>query len=110
MQKKFPVLTVYPVKTQGAKLKMELTRKQFILGVISSVFLGAKAVGEAEGSQSMTTKILTLKDVVGLEVYKKAGLQKLTFDEQMVLADWINDYMNFISKSIEEDCRKGLIK
>jgi hypothetical protein len=89
---------------------MELTRKQFILSVISSIFLGAKAIGEAEGSQSMTTKVLTLKDVVGDKVYRKAGLQKLTFDEQMILANWINDYMNFISKSIEEDCRKGLIK
>ena len=59
---------------------------------------------------AMTTKILTLEDMVGSEVYRKAGLQKLTDAEQTAFANWINEYMKFIAKSVEDDCRRGLIK
>jgi hypothetical protein len=58
----------------------------------------------------VTTRVVTLEDMMGKDTFRKAGLQKLSDAEQLVLTEWINDYMNTLLKSVEEDCRRGLIK
>lgn len=59
---------------------------------------------------SMTQKIITLEGVVGLDVYKKAGLSKLTRDEQRVLQEFIERYGKSIAQSVENDCKSGKIR
>lgn len=58
----------------------------------------------------MTTKLITLEGLVGSDFYKKAGLAKLTEEEQRLLAEWIDRAMNNLAKSVERDCRRGLMK
>ncbi len=87
---------------------MKITRKLFLEGSLvmlaSAVLTG---VSYKEGN-AMMQRVVNLRDMVGPNVYQKAGLHKLSETERMALSDWINDYMNQISKSIEEDCRKKL--
>ncbi|MCA1987896.1 MAG: hypothetical protein LDL07_01955 [Desulfarculus sp.] len=49
---------------------------------------------------------MTLEQRVGQETYAKAGLAKLTPEEQMVLAEWIKDYTKKITDFMEDYCRR----
>lgn len=55
-------------------------------------------------------KHVSLEEVVGSDVYRKAGLQKLTFAQQEVLKEWIEEYGLHIVKSVQEDCFSGRLK
>ncbi len=52
-------------------------------------------------------RILRLEDVVGREVYEKAGLQKLSQAEQTAFQEWLDDYVKAIIHSVQEDCRRS---
>lgn len=49
---------------------------------------------------------MTLEQRVGKETYAKAGLAKLTPEEQMALAEWIKDYTKKMTDFMEEYCRR----
>ncbi len=59
---------------------------------------------EAEGKDVTGRKRMTLEQTVGSEVFQKAGLAKLSVEEQFTLADWIRSYTLQISKYVEEQC------
>lgn len=89
---------------------MKITRNLFLKG---SLALAASAIlGNLSSSEGavMMQRIINLRDIVGPDVYQRAGLHKLSENEQMALADWINDYMNQLTKSVEENCRKSQVK
>jgi hypothetical protein len=48
---------------------------------------------------------MTLEQRVGGEVYRKAGLAKLSPEEQWALADWIRDYTKDITAYMERQCQ-----
>ena len=85
---------------------MKITRKLFLeasLAMLASMTLTGLSYKEGN---AMMQRVVSLRDMVGPNVFQNAGLHKLSENEQMALADWINNYMNQISKSIEEDCLK----
>lgn len=85
---------------------MKITRKRFIESALVMI-AGAVVVNmpSSEGN-AMMQRIVSLRDMVGENVFQKAGLHKLSEHEQMVLAEWINDYMNQITRSVEAECKK----
>jgi hypothetical protein len=60
-----------------------------------------------ESGGTMSQKIIGLEGVVGPEVYKKAGLKKLSSEEKRVLKNWIEFYVQSIAQSVQEDCEKS---
>ena len=64
----------------------------------------AQAGGEDAGRKNVTSKRMTLEQTVGGEVFQKAGLAKLSAEEQFVLADWIRSYTIEMTKYVEEQC------
>lgn len=67
----------------------------------------ALAVDQAEpGRTPVTSKRMTLEQTVGSEVFQKAGLAKLTPEEQFELAAWIRDYTKQIADYVEAQCRR----
>lgn len=86
---------------------MRIKRRQALIVMLGTILTGLGSMPALGERSVMTTKVLSLEDMVGADVYRKAGLQKLTESEQAVLANWVNEYMNFIAKSIEDDCRRG---
>jgi hypothetical protein len=89
---------------------MKITRKRFMESALVMI-AGAVVVNlpSSEGN-AMMQRIVNLQDMVGANVFQKAGLHKLSEHEQMILADWINDYMNQITKSVEAECQKKKIR
>ena len=55
----------------------------------------------------MTQKVIGLEGVVGPEIFEKAGLKKLNAEEQRVLKNWIEFYVQSIAQSVQEDCEKS---
>jgi hypothetical protein len=52
------------------------------------------------------SKRLTLEQTVGEEVYRQAGLAKLTPEEQFALVDWVRDYTSKMVRYVEEQCQR----
>jgi hypothetical protein len=83
----------------------------WIKAVVLSLALagaGLALAGQPEqaGRMPVTSKRMTLEQTVGPEVFQKAGLAKLTPEEQFLLADWIRDYGQQIAKYVEEAVRR----
>lgn len=51
---------------------------------------------------------MSLQQRVGDEVYQKAGLAKLSPEEQWALADWIRDYTKDITSYMEREVRREM--
>lgn len=85
---------------------MNITRKLFLEGSLAMVASAMLTGLSYKEGNTMMQRVISLRDMVGPDVYQRASLHKLSETEQMALADWINNYMNQISKSIEEDCLK----
>lgn len=68
----------------------------------SLALAGAKAAPEA-GPMNRTR--MTLEQRVGGEVFQKAGLAKLTPEEQWALADWLENYTRQITAYMDEQGR-----
>lgn len=49
---------------------------------------------------------MTLEQRVGQEVFEKAGLRKLTPEEQLELSAWIGQYTKKLTDFMEEYCRR----
>lgn len=87
---------------------MDLTRRESI-AIIAGV-LAAVLVMPAASERSYGMKYVSLESVVGSDVYRKAGLHKLTFAEQEALKEWIEEYGLHIVKSVQDDCFSGRLK
>lgn len=85
---------------------MKMTRKQFMESALVMVAGAFVANMPSSEGNAMMQRIVSLRDMVGENVFQKAGLHKLSEHEQMALADWINDYMNQITRSVEAECQK----
>jgi hypothetical protein len=89
-------------------------RKTYALTIALSlgmalVWSAAAWAGE-EGGAGRTTvsgsKRLSLEQTVGEEVYRQAGLAKLTPEEQRALTEWVRDYTSKIVRYVEEQCKR----
>lgn len=89
---------------------MALTRRDFLAALTAAVTAGVAGPGVTAGDYAMTTYVLTLKDVVGEDLFAKAGLRKLSDAEQNILKEWIERKINDMARFVEEECRKGNIK
>lgn len=63
-----------------------------------------QAAPEEAGPMSRTR--MSLEQRVGGEVFQRAGLNKLSPEEQWVLADWIRDYTRDITAYVEREVRR----
>lgn len=54
----------------------------------------------------MSRTRMSLEQRVGGEVYQRAGLHKLSPEEQWVLSDWIGQYTRDITAYVERQCRR----
>jgi len=72
--------------------------------------LGGTLVFPHAAQRSYGMRHIPLEDVVGTNVYRAAGLHKLTLSEQEVLKEWIEEYGLHMVKSTQEDCLSGRLK
>jgi hypothetical protein len=89
---------------------MDLTRRNMLIALLAAVVTGAGSGSLKAGSLTMTSYVPTLKDVVGPEIFKQAGLEKLSQEEQFILREWIERRINDMARFVEEECRKGNIR
>lgn len=87
---------------------MDLTRRE--LAAAFAAILAAAFVAPAASARSDGMKHVSLETVVGTDVYRAAGLHKLTFAEQEALKEWIEEYSLHIVKSVQDDCFSGRLK
>lgn len=66
----------------------------------------AASCGHAPEEAMPMSMRMTLEQRVGKETYAKAGLAKLTPEEQMALAEWIKDYTKKMTDFMEDYCRR----
>lgn len=71
--------------------------------------LPARAGDEGTAGRTAVSgsKRLTLEQTVGEEVYRQAGLAKLTPEEQFALVDWVRDYTTKMVRYVEEQCQRN---
>ncbi len=69
-----------------------------------SLALAGGAAPKEAGPMNRTR--MTLEQRVGSEVYQKAGLAKLSPEEQWAMADWIRDYTKDITAYMERQCQR----
>ena len=84
-------------------------RRLILMGALLLLAWAALALagpGPASEGRPMTSLRMTLEQRVGSEVYQQAGLNKLTPEEQWVLADWLRGYTQEITTYVEEQCRR----
>ncbi|MFZ5584815.1 MAG: hypothetical protein ACOZHQ_02685 [Thermodesulfobacteriota bacterium] len=66
----------------------------------------ALACGHAPEEATPVSMRMTLEQRVGKEVYQKAGLHKLSPEEQQELSAWIGQYTRKLTDFMEEYCRR----
>lgn len=84
---------------------MPWAARLMVLGGLALLALAAWPPG-LQGETAMTYRKMTLQERLGPEVFAQAGLGRLTPEQQVVLADWLEGYTKQIVAATEEACRR----